>query len=62
MKHEFFSGPGFDWNALADGHMASPYVPKSIDFDDVDNIPFDKLKEEGDEEIPDDTSGWNPTF
>ena len=65
MEDEFFSSVGFDWNALADGNMASPYVPKAIDFEDVENLPFDKLKEDGEEEeeeIPDDLSGWNPTF
>ena len=67
MEHDFFKGAEFDWNALADGHMPAPYVPKAIDFSDADNLPFDKLKEDGEEEeeedeIPDDTSGWNPPF
>ena len=66
MEDEFFTSAGFDWNALADGNMASPYVPEAIDFEDVDNLPFDKLKEDGEEEeeeeIPDDLSGWNPPF
>jgi len=57
-KHRWFQG--FDWEGLRSEKIQAPHIPEIKNPFDVSN--FEKIREEDERKIPEETSGWDAEF
>lgn len=57
-KHRWFQG--FDWEGLRAEKIQAPHIPEIKNPFDVSN--FEKIREEDERKIPEETSGWDAEF
>lgn len=57
-KHRWFQG--FDWDALQAERLTAPHLPEIKNPFDVSN--FEKIREEDERKVPEETSGWDKEF
>jgi len=57
-KHRWFQG--FDWEGLRAEKITAPHIPEIKNPFDVSN--FEKIREEDERKIPEETSGWDAEF
>jgi len=57
-KHRWFQG--FDWEGLQNETIQAPHIPEIKNPFDCSN--FEKIREDDDRKIADETSGWDADF